>query len=79
MRAPKFSFFEIVEVISQAEEHREMRGLKGAVLGVSEPENDEGNHGYAILLEGGERTRFFMENALASTGQFGKREDYYPS
>lgn len=72
---PKFTFYEVVDVVSGRQVVAPVVGHRGAVLGMAQC--DDGRWVYAIhLLESGEGWDM-EESELVSTGIFMTREDFY--
>ncbi len=74
MTIGKIDFYQEVEVCAAAKNSK-YRGMKGAVLGVSE----EGGviYGYAVLIHGESNSVYFDKNELMPTGVEFSRDDFY--
>lgn len=75
MGTPRFQFYETVRVASDDPELAEIRGERGAILGMSE--HDDGTFGYAVFIFRDEMCWDLAESELEATGVFGRREDFY--
>jgi hypothetical protein len=69
---PRFDFYETVRYING---EPSLIGKLGAVLGRSQ--DSDGTWAYAIHVYGESHCFCVAESQLESTGQFGKREDFY--
>ncbi|MDU9407345.1 Imm31 family immunity protein [Pseudomonas sp. zfem001] len=74
MIGEKIGFYQEVEVCSGAKNSK-YRGLKGAVLGVSEEEGVV--YGYVVLIHGESSSVYFDKNDLIPTGFQFSRDDFY--
>ncbi len=71
----KYTFYEIVKVISDEDVYQEVNGLKGVILGMSE--NESGEWGYAVQIFDTDESWDLTETSLVSEGKFMKREELY--
>lgn len=71
MTSKNIDFYQEVEICSESK----YRGLKGAVLGVSEEEGVV--YGYAVLIHGEGKSVYFDKNDLVPTGVRFSRDDFY--
>lgn len=74
MTGEKIDFYQEVEVCSEAKSSK-YRGLKGAVLGVSEEEGVI--YGYVVLIHGESKAVYFDKDDLVPTGIRFSRDDFY--
>ena len=81
----KFSFFEKVKIIaSSSPKTKHLIGRIGVILvktPIAEDENGEPDFSdvidYGVRIEGENYWQSFLPDELESTGEIGKREDYY--
>ncbi len=73
MTMERIAFYQEIQVSIECRSP-EFRGLKGAVLGISE--EDGVVYGYAVLLHGESTTTYFEKDELTATGKQFSREDY---
>lgn len=74
MIGEKINFYQEVEVCSGAKNSK-YRGLKGAVLGISEEEGVI--YGYVVLIHGESSSVYFEKGDLVATGVQFSRDDFY--
>lgn len=74
MTVAKIDFYREVEVCPGAKNSK-YRGLKGAVLGVSEEEGII--YGYVVLIHGESNSVYFDKDDLIPTGVQFSRDDFY--
>jgi len=71
----KFEFYEVVRLRKDKQIPSELVGREAVILGMSV--GDDRNWFYAVRIDGHEPCRNVTEQALESTGQFKRREDFY--
>ncbi|RRU22255.1 hypothetical protein EGJ34_03870 [Stenotrophomonas sp. 278] len=74
MTMDRIAFYQEVQVSAECGSP-EYRGLKGAVLGISQ--EDGVVYGYAVLLHGESTTTYFKKDEITATGKHFSRGDYY--
>lgn len=72
----KFAFYEMVRCISGDPAKANIVGKLAAVLGRAQ--NDDGLWSYAIHVYGEPNCYSVFESELEGTGEFARREDFYP-
>ena len=70
----KFNFYEVIKILDLDKDLKEIHGLEGTVLGMSQ--DDDGAWGYAVSVKN--ECWDISETNMVSTGKFSKREDFYP-
>ncbi|WP_329571204.1 hypothetical protein [Streptomyces sp. NBC_01361] len=63
--------------VSSFPAQRELEGMLGAILGISEPSEIDTPPEYGVMLDGYGRPASFRRDQIAPTGQERKRGDYY--
>jgi len=71
---PKYRFYEVVKVATEFK-YREVAGLQGVILGMSQ--NGQDMWGYAVSIDELDETWDILETDLEFTGIIHTRDDYY--
>ena len=75
----KFTSHEIVRIVNPSEKHKNFENFKGFVTGTSTDRNGMWSYGVDFLQNQFDcRDCICEEHELESTGEFVKKEDYYP-
>ena len=76
MSVPLFDHFTEIRVVESSTKP-ELVGQLGAILGISENDDESSSRTYAVKLDSYDRVMMFRQDQLRTTGLIRKRSDYY--